>query len=111
MLWVQSVGREKVESCRKPDMPNTASAKKRLRQNVVRRARNRSIKTAVRTQVGQVEKAVESKDVDTAEQAFRLAAKRLDRAAARGIIHANAASRKKSRLQSMIRKLKTASSS
>ena len=113
MLWVQSAGREKAYERlqKKLDMPNTASAKKRLRQNVVRRARNRSIKTAVRTQVGLVEKAVKSENADTAEQAFRLAAKGLDRAAARGIIHANAASRKKSRLQSMIRKLKTAATS
>lgn len=87
-------------------MPNTKSAKKRLRQNVERRARNRSMRTAVKTQVRKVREAVQAADVETAEVEFRLAAKKLDRAGARNVIHCNAAARLKSRLSARIRALK-----
>ena len=87
-------------------MPNTASAKKRLRQNVARRARNRAVKTTVRDHVKKVIAAVKDGNIETAEQVYREAAKRLDRAGARNIIHPNAASRRKSRLQRLIKKAK-----
>jgi len=87
-------------------MPNTRSAKKRLRQNIVRRDRNRSIKRAVRTQCRKVRDAVAAGDVQLAETEFRLAAKKLDRAGARNIIHKNAAARAKSRLSAKIKALK-----
>lgn len=87
-------------------MPNIKSAKKRLRQNVERRARNRSIRTAVRSQVRKVRQAVQAADVEKAEAEFRLAAKKLDRAGARSVIHRNAAARLKSRLSAGIRALK-----
>jgi small subunit ribosomal protein S20 len=87
-------------------MPNTKSAKKRLRQNVSHRARNRSIKRAVRTQCRKVREAVQAGDVETAETEFRLATKKLDRAGARNIIHRNAAARTKSRLSAKIKALK-----
>ncbi len=87
-------------------MPNTNSAKKRLRQNVTRRLRNRSVKRAVRTQCRKVREAVEAGEVETAENEFRLATKKLDRAGARNIIHRNAAARTKSRLSARIKALK-----
>lgn len=87
-------------------MPNTRSAKKRLRQNVVRRARNRSAKQGLRTQCRKVREAVEDGDLDRAEIEFRAAMKKLDRAGARNIIHRNAAARTKSRLSSAIRDAK-----
>ena len=87
-------------------MPNTNSAKKRLRQNKVRNARNKSVKSAMKTQVKKVLAAVDAGDVETAETEFRSAAQKLDRAGARNIIHKNAASRQKSRLQRRIRKAK-----
>ena len=68
-------------------MPNTASASKRLRQTKVRQARNKSIKSAVRSQAKKVLVAAQAGDVETAEAEYRLAAKRLDRAGAKGIIH------------------------
>lgn len=89
-------------------MPNTQSAKKRLRQNVERRARNRSIKRALRNQCRKVRDAVKAGDVEQAENEFRLAVKRLDRAGARNIIHRNAAARTKSRLSAKIKALKAA---
>lgn len=87
-------------------MPNTTTAKKRLRQNIVRRARNRSIKSALRTQVRKVREAVEAGDVARAETELRLAAKKADKAGAQNIIHRNAAARIKSRLAAKIRTLK-----
>ena len=87
-------------------MPNTASAKKRLRQNVVRRDRNRAVKTAVRSQMKQGREAVESGEIEKAEEEFRLAAKRLDRAGSKNIIDPKATSRYKSRLQRLIKKAK-----
>jgi len=87
-------------------MPNTESAKKRLRQNIARRARNRSIKRAVRTQVRKVHEAVKARDLELAETEFRLAAKKLDKAGARNIIHQNAAARVKSRLSAKIKAAK-----
>ncbi len=84
-------------------MPNTSSAKKRLRQNVVLRERNRAIKSVVRKRVRIVREAVAAGNIDEAESAFRIAAKHLDRAGARRIIHPNAVSRYKSRLQRLIK--------
>jgi small subunit ribosomal protein S20 len=89
-------------------MPNTKSAKKRLRQNAVHRARNRSIRRAVRTQCRKVREAVAQSDPERAEAEFRLAAKRLDRAGAKNTIHRNAAARIKSRLSAKIKALKQA---
>ena len=87
-------------------MPNNASAEKRLRQNKVLQARNKSIKSAVKTQVKKVLAAAEAGDIELAETEYRLAAKKLDKAGAKQIIHRNAASRKKSRLQSAIKAAK-----
>ena len=87
-------------------MPSTASSKKRLRQNFVRRDRNRSIKRAVRTQCRKVSEAIKSGDAEAAENEFRLAAKGLDQAGARNIIHRNAAARLKSRMSAKIKALK-----
>jgi small subunit ribosomal protein S20 len=87
-------------------MPNTKSAKKRLRQNIVRRGQNRSIKRAVRTQCRKVREAVTAGDAQQAETEFRLAVKRLDRAGTKNIIHPNAAARLKSRLSAQIKALK-----
>lgn len=89
-------------------MPNTKSAEKRLRQNVVRRVRNRSIKRAVRSQCRKVREAVVAGDVERAETEFRAAAKRLDRAGAKNIIHPNSAARIKSRLSAKIKAIKQA---
>jgi len=87
-------------------MPNTKSAQKRLRQNVANRQRNRSVKRAVRTQCRKVREAIKAGDAEQAENEFRLAAKKLDRAGARNIIHRNAAARVKSRLSAKIKALK-----
>ena len=87
-------------------MPTTKSAKKRLRQNVARRERNRSIKRSLRTQCRKVREAIDAGNAAEAETEFRLAVKKLDRAGARNIIHQNAAARVKSRLSAKIKALK-----
>lgn len=89
-------------------MPNNPSSEKRLRQNKVRQSRNKSIKSAMKTQMKKVVTAAEAGDIETAEAEFKLAAKKLDRAGAKRVIHKNAAGRQKSRLQRVIKKAKSA---
>ena len=84
-------------------MPNTASAKKRLRQNDKRRQHNRSLRSRMRTQIRRVREAVESGDSEKAQTEFRIASKRLDQAAAKNLIHKNAAARSKSRLSKLVK--------
>jgi small subunit ribosomal protein S20 len=84
-------------------MPNTKSAKKRLRQNDARRMRNRSARSGLRSQIRRVREAVAEGKIEEAESRFRLTAKTLDRAGAHRLIHPNKAARTKSRLQRLIR--------
>lgn len=86
-------------------MPNTASAKKRLRQSVVRRDRNRSAKSALRTQIKKVRKALADGNSEACKTEFQAAVKKLDQAAGRRVIHENRAARIKSRLSRAIKKL------
>ncbi|MEK6236016.1 MAG: 30S ribosomal protein S20 [Planctomycetales bacterium] len=89
-------------------MPNTKAAKKRLRQNITRRVRNRSWRTALRNQIKKVGAALESANVEASEAEFRVAVKKLDQAAAKRLIHRNAAARTKSRLSAKVKALKNA---
>ena len=89
-------------------MPNSNSSKKRLRQNVVRRARNRATKSVIRGHVRKLLEAIQAGEVEQSEEQFRLTAKRLDKAAAKNVIHRNRAARVKSRLSAKIKALKTA---
>lgn len=79
-------------------MPNTNSAKKRLRQNVGRRARNRAGASALKTQLKRARTAVAGGDSATTATEVRAAVKKIDQSAAKGLIHRNAAARLKSRL-------------
>ena len=87
-------------------MPNTKSAKKRLKQNKARRADNRSIKSAVKTQIKKVTSAVDKGELETAEKELAAAARALDKAGSRGVLHKNTVARRKSRLQARIKKAK-----
>ena len=78
-------------------MANSKSALKRWRQSLVRRDRNRSIKSRTRTSLGKALAAIQD-DASTAEEAVRTAVSALDKAAQAGVIHENAAARGKSRL-------------
>ena len=83
-------------------MPSSNSAKKRLRQDKVRRLRNRSTKSAMKTQIKKVTAAADAGDIETAEKEFVSAARKLDKAGAKKVIHRNTAARYKSRLQRRI---------
>ena len=78
-------------------MPNSLSAEKRLRQNHKQRIRNKSHKTAMKTQIKKFFAAVEEKSPDV-ETILALTYKSIDQVAAKGIIHKNKAARIKSRL-------------
>lgn len=88
-------------------MPNSASAKKRLRQSEDRRSRNRTVRSNIRSAVRKVREAVANGDVAASEDAFRVASKKLDQAASKNIYHDNKVARSKSRLSNAIKKLKT----
>ena len=75
-------------------MANIKSQIKRNRQNEKRRQRNKSVRSELKTR----EKQVLGADAETADDVFRLAQKKIDQAASKGVLHKKAASRKKSRL-------------
>ena len=79
-------------------MPNSLSAKKRVRQNVKRRARNRWRKGQIKDAVREFNEALHAGKTDKAAELLRTVYKQLDRTAGRGTIHKNAAARKKARL-------------
>lgn len=79
-------------------MPNTPGAKKRLRQSLVRRDRNRAERTKLRHALRKFREAVAAKDLEAAKTLFHSTARLLDKAAAKKIIHRNKAARLKSRM-------------
>ena len=79
-------------------MPTTKSAKKRHRQSLERRRRNRSHRTTLRTRIKSFRKAIDAGDVDTARGMLRSTLALVDHSAKLGVIHDNAAARTKSRL-------------
>ena len=87
-------------------MAHSLSAKKRVRQNVKKKAINRSRKSHVKTETKSFEEALKAGDVDAAEKHFKLAAKNLDKTAATSTMHKNTAARKKSRLAGRLNTLK-----
>ena len=89
-------------------MPNTESAKKRVRQSAKRRALNNWRKRRVKTQIKAFLEAVQAKDVASAETEYRKVQAVLDRIACTGTIHRNTAARRKSRLSRRLRELKAA---
>lgn len=78
------------------------SARKRERQNLKRRARNKSVISALKTQMKKVKTAILTKDHEKAQSEFIKAESLLDKAASKGIIHKNKASRHISRLSKQI---------
>jgi small subunit ribosomal protein S20 len=79
-------------------LANIKSQIKRNRQNEKRRLRNRYFSGRARTFVKKARLEIASGDMDDAAQATRLAISALDKAAEKGVIHKNNASRRKSRL-------------
>ncbi len=85
-------------------MANTASAEKRNRQAQKRRVRNIQVRTGVKSAVKKVRDAITKGDPNAARQALHAAAKTIEKAASKGVVHKNAASRKISRLAKAIAK-------
>jgi len=77
---------------------NTTSAEKRNRQTQKRRLRNQAVRSRVKSAVRRVREAVERGEAPAAQEAFRVAARVLDQAASKGVLHGNASSRRISRL-------------
>lgn len=90
-------------------MPHTRSAKKNLRKSEKRRLHNRAVKRDIKTQVKEFLAAVDG-PADQLQKAYNLAAKKLDKAAAKRIVHPNLAARKKAQLARQLNK-KTANKS
>lgn len=86
-------------------MAHTVSARKRIRQNIKRRGHNAGARSAFRSQVKAVVNAIEAGDKTAAEAAYKSAVPAIDKAASKGLIHANKAARHKSRLNTAIRAL------
>jgi len=79
-------------------LAHSKSALKRIRVAERRRLENRPYRSASRTLVRSAERAIDAGDKEAAEDAVLRAVKMLDRTAGKGIIHANNAARRKSRL-------------
>jgi small subunit ribosomal protein S20 len=84
---------------------HTLSAKKRVRQTVKRRGRNRDRKREIRLELKKVHAAITSGDKTAAAAELKAAQTILDRISARGTIHPNTAARRKSRLAKKINAL------
>ena len=83
-------------------MPQTASAKKRLRQNIKRQARNRSAKSRLATLRRRFNETLAAGDLSKAAEALRTTQKALDQAGAKGIIHKKSASRRIARMHTLL---------
>ena len=86
-------------------MANSAQARNRARQALKQRAHNASLRTAFRTAVKKVLKAVEAGDKAVAQTVYQDSVKVMDRVAEKGVFHKNKASRHKSRLSAKVKAL------
>lgn len=86
-------------------MANHVSAEKRTRQREVAAARNRSVRTTVRSALRKAHAALASGDKAIATETVHLASVALARAASKGVFHLKTASRTTSRIQSALAKL------
>lgn len=86
-------------------MPNTSSAKKRVRQNARRNAINKNRLTRVRSATRKAEEAIASGDKKAAEAAVKAAEPEIMRGAGKGVVHRRAGSRKVSRLNKALKKM------
>lgn len=80
-------------------MPNTKTAKARDLTNERDRQRNIAVKSKMKTSIKAAAAAIDAKNADEIKKTLPLALEEIDKAASKGIIHANAAARKKSTLQ------------
>lgn len=86
-------------------MANIKSQKKRILTNEKARLRNQAVKSELKTAVKKVRKAVSAGDKDAALAAHREAARKLDKAVSKGVIHKNQAANRKSGLAAKVNAL------
>ena len=86
-------------------MANNPQQKKRIRQDAKRRERNRSVRSQLKTRTRRAVEAAESGDAAAAQEALTEAQRRIDMAAAKGVLHKNTAARKLSRLSARVKAL------
>ena len=84
-------------------MPNIKSAKKRVIVNATKAANNKATNSALKTAIKKANAAIEAGDANKAE-AVKVAVKKLDQAAAKGLLHKNNAAHKKSQLVNKLNK-------
>jgi small subunit ribosomal protein S20 len=85
-------------------LANTRSAEKRNRQSQKRRARNQGVRTRVKSAVKKVRESLERGEQAAAQEAFKAAARVIDQASSKGVVHRNTASRKIARLAKAVAK-------
>ncbi|MFC4555190.1 30S ribosomal protein S20 [Georgenia faecalis] len=86
-------------------MANIKSQIKRIRTNEKARLRNKAVKSELKTYVRRVREAVAAGDKETASAAYQVAGRKLDKAVSKGVIHANQAANRKSKLAKQISSL------
>jgi small subunit ribosomal protein S20 len=86
-------------------LANTSQARKRARQAEAHRQHNASLRSALRTRIKKVIRAIKNGNAEDARTAYQAAVPVIDRMAHQGIIHKNKAARHKSRLNRRIRQL------
>ena len=84
-------------------MPNIKSAKKRVIVNATKAARNKATNSALKTAIKKANAAIDANDAAKAE-AVKVAVKKLDQAAAKGLLHKTNAAHKKSQLVNKLNK-------
>jgi len=90
-------------------VPNKLHRRKRVRQSIARRARNRWRKRSVKDKTDAFLKAIQAGDATAAETAYKDVAQTLDKVASTPAMHKNTAARRKSRLNRKLRALKLGS--
>ncbi|MEE2948011.1 MAG: 30S ribosomal protein S20 [Verrucomicrobiota bacterium] len=81
-------------------MPNIKSAKRRMRSDATKQARNRSVKSTIKTAERRLNDAIKDGKKEATQAALNAASSAFDKAAKLGVIHSSKADRKKSRLAS-----------
>ena len=86
-------------------MANIKSQIKRNRTNEEARQRNKSVKSELKTYVRKTRTAIDAGDKEAAEEALQVASRKLDKAVSKGVIHANQAANRKSKLAKRVNSL------
>lgn len=89
-------------------MPNIKSAIKRVKVTKVKTLRNRMVKSGVRNIIKKFDAAIAAGDLDSAKALYPSVVKKIDMAASKGVLHKNAANRKKARLALRLRAVEKA---